>query len=267
VTMLLNCSPPFRSVSKSRESIAMSMTRDDLINGIRQAVCHFWQTREQQELRQGARSGIRDHGARSAVTGGAHLDGFAELIRSLIVEAGVGDDCIHRRTEVELPGYYRAEKKWDVVVVVDNRLLASVEFKAQVGPSFGNNYNNRSEEALGSATDYWAAYRDGAFGGSPRPWLGYLMLLEDAVESTRPVSVAEPHFKVFEEFRNASYSKRYELLLRRMVRERLYDAAALILSPHDSGRQGEFSEPCAELSFASFAESLVAHVSAYSRFA
>jgi hypothetical protein len=50
-----------------------------------------------------------------------------------------------------------------------------------------------------------------------------------------------------------------------MVRERLYDAASLILSPKETGRKGEFSEPCAELTFANFAESLVARAIAYSR--
>jgi hypothetical protein len=243
----------------------MARSRDELTAAIRGAVRHFWSTRSRQAKAQGAKSGDRDRGARSAVTGGAHLDGFAELIRRLIVDAGVSDTAVHRRTRVELPGYYRAEKKWDLVVVVDGRLFATVEFKAQVGPSFANNYNNRTEEALGNATDYWAAFREGAFRGSPRPWLGYLMLLEDATGSTRPVSVSEPHFPVFDEFRDASYAKRYEILLTKMVRERLYDAASLILSASDAGRNGAFSEPCPELTFANFAESLVARAIAYSR--
>jgi hypothetical protein len=243
----------------------MVRSRDDLAAAIRGAVRHFWRTRSRQAKAQGAKSGDRDRGARGAVTGGAHLDGFAELIRRLIVDAGVSDTAVHRRTGVELPGYYRAEKKWDLVVVVDGRLFATVEFKAQVGPSFGNNYNNRTEEALGNATDYWAAFREGAFRGSPRPWLGYLMLLEDATGSTRSVSVAEPHFPVFDEFHDASYAKRYEILLTKMMRERLYDAASLILSPSDAGRNGTFSEPCTELTFANFAESLVARAIAHSR--
>ena len=243
----------------------MAASRADLAKAVRGAVRHFWRTRARQAKTQGARSGDRDRGARSAVTGGAHLDGFAELIRKLILDAGVSDTAVNRRTRVELPGYYRAEKKWDLVVVVDGRLFATVEFKAQVGPSFGNNYNNRTEEALGNAADYWAAFREGAFRGSPRPWLGYLMLLEDATGSTRPVSVAEPHFPVFDEFRDASYAKRYEILLTKMVRERMYDAASLILSPSDEGRNGVFSEPSSELTFANFAESLVARAIAYSR--
>lgn len=243
----------------------MVSSRNDLAAATRRAVRHFWRTRSRQASAQGAKSGDRDRGARSAVTGGAHLDGFADVIRRLIVDAGVSDAAVHRRTRVELPGYYRAEKKWDLVVVIDGRLFATVEFKAQVGPSFGNNYNNRTEEALGNATDYWAAFREGAFRGSPKPWLGYLMLLEDATGSTRPVSVSEPHFPIFREFREASYAKRYEILLTKMVRERLYDAASLILSPSSAGRNGAFSEPCAELTFANFAESLVARAIAYSR--
>ena len=243
----------------------MAATEDQLVKEVQRAVRHFWRTRERQAKAQGGKTGERDRGARSAVTGGAHLDGFADLIRKLVVDAGVTDTAVHRRTRVELPGYYRAEKKWDLVVVVDGRLLATVKFKAQVGPSFGNNYNNRTEEALGNATDYWAAFREGAFRGSLRPWLGYLMLLEETPGSTRPVAVAEPHFPVFGEFRDASYAKRYEILLTKMVRERLYDAASLILSPSDAGRNGAFSEPCAELRFANFAESLVARAIAYSR--
>lgn len=243
----------------------MATSGRQLHNALRKAVRHFWRTRRRQAEAQGARSGERDRGARAAVTGGAHLDGFARLIGDLVVSAGIDRAAVHRRRRVELPGYYRAEKKWDLVVVVDGRLLATVEFKAQVGPSFGNNYNNRTEEALGNATDFWSAYREGAFRGSPQPWLGYVMLLEDAPGSTRPVSVVEPHFRVFEEFRNASYAKRYEILLLKMVRERLYDAACLIMSPSDAGRDGAFSEPCPELAFANFAESLVARAVAYAR--
>lgn len=239
--------------------------RADLTAAVRRAVRHFWATRERQGRKQGARSGQRDRGARSAVTGGAQLDGFADLVRDLICEAGLDATAVHRRRRVELPGFYRAEKKWDLVVIADGRLLAAVEFKAHVGPSFGNNYNNRTEEALGNATDYWAAFREGAFGGSPRPWLGYLMLLEEAADSLRPIAVAEPHYPVFPEFRDASYAKRYEILLTKMVRERLYDAASLILSSRDSARTGAFTEPCPELAFANFAESLVARVLAYAR--
>ena len=60
---------------------------------------------------------------------------------------------------MELPGFYRPTKKWDLVVVRDGRLCAAIEMKSQVGPSFGNNFNNRTEEAVGSSVDLWRAYQ------------------------------------------------------------------------------------------------------------
>ena len=59
----------------------------------------------------------------------------------------------------------------------------------------------------------------------------------------------EPHFKVFPEFQNASYAKRYEILLTKLVRERLYDSACFLLSDARSGPKGKYREPPAELSF------------------
>ena len=166
---------------------------------------------------------------------------------------------------MELPGYFRPEKKWDIIVVSKNELVAAIEFKSQVGPSFGNNYNNRTEEAIGSATDLWTAYREGAFKPSPRPWLGYLMLLEETAGSTRQVKNAEPHFKVFPEFRNASYSKRYEILMTKMLRERLYDAACFILSNAVDGKEGAYREPSSEVGVNNFMASLAGQVTAFIR--
>jgi len=104
----------------------------------------------------------------------------------------------------------------------------------------------------------WAAYREGAFKPSARPWLGYLMLLEEAPGSTRPVRAQEPHFKVFEEFKSASYAKRYEILLTNFVRERLYDATCFLMSNSVDGPGGAYSEPVPELNFTKFISSLLA---------
>ncbi len=148
--------------------------------------------------------------------------------------------------------------------MADRQLIAGIEFKSQVG-SFGNNYNNRAEEALGSAADLWAAYREGAFKPSARPWLGYLMLLEEAPGSMSPVANREPHFTVFPEFKDASYARRYEILLTKLVRERLYDAACFLLSNAKDGHKGDYREPTPELSFANFMASLLGHVLAAAR--
>ena len=158
-------------------------------------------------------------------------------------------------------GQLRRNTQWDLVVIHRGSLIASIEFKSQVGPSVGNNANNRAEEAVGSAADLRAAYREGAFKPSPRPWLGFFVLLEETEASTRPVSVDEPHFPVLDEFRDASYSLRYELLCLKLVREGLYDSAAFIVSNH-SAEPGAYREPNEELAFRAFAASLVGCVSA-----
>jgi Restriction endonuclease XhoI len=191
------------------------------------------------------------------------MDGFVRLVRQLLTDAKVPPECIQIDKRVELPGWFRAEKKWDLVIVHNSELVAAVEFKSQVGPSFGNNFNNRTEEALGSATDIWAAYREGAFKPSARPFLGYLMLLEDCPRSQAPVKVVEPHFPVFPEFKNASYRDRYTILIEKLLRDRLYDGACFLLSSETAVTTGDYLEPHKELTFAKFITPLIAHVSAF----
>jgi hypothetical protein len=232
---------------------------------VSEAVPHFWEVRSRQADRQGAATGRKDAGERGAVTGGAQPDGFTRLLHDMLSEAGLDETDVHWKRRPDLPGYFRPEKCWDLLAVADGRLLAVIECKSQVGPSFGNNYNNRTEESLGSATDLWAAYREGAHAPSDKPWLGYLMLLEEAPGSTRPIGVTESHFQVFEEFRNASYAQRYEVLLTRLLRERLYDGACLLLSSRATGIRGRYREPSPELSFERFATSLLARAIAFSQ--
>src|SRR5260370_659698 len=156
------------------------------------------------------------------------MKGCVNLVRDLLCESGLDKAAVQCEKLVELPGWYRPEKKWDLLVVADGQLLAGIEFKSQVG-SFGNNYNNRTEEAIGSATDIWAAYREGAFKPSARPWLGYMMLLEEAPGSMRAVRAQESLYKVSPDFKAAVYAKLYEILLTNLVRERLCDTVRFLL--------------------------------------
>ncbi len=150
-----------------------------------------------------------------------------------------------------------------MIVVDGDVLVAAIEFKSQIGPSFGNNFNNRSEEAIGTAQDIWTAYREGAFPASDRPWLGYLMMLEDCTRSTSPVSVRQPHFPVFPEFVDASYSKRYQFLMTKLVRERLYDSTCFLLSSRETGSKGRYSHPDQHLSFTQLAASLSGKITSH----
>ncbi len=224
------------------------------------AVKHFWETRTNQRRRQGTVSGQRDYGNRTAVTGGKQLDGFVLLVTELLVDCGLPNAYVYtQKRDVVLPGYFRPTKEWDLVVVYRGNLVATVEFKSQVG-SFGNNFNNRVEEALGNAFDLQTAYREGAFAPSTAPWVGYLMMMQETDVSLRPLTVKEPHFSVFGEFRDASYARRYELFCERLVRERLYNAACFLMSDEASGLNGQYREPSEELCFRNFAGSLVGHV-------
>lgn len=236
------------------------------------AVRHYWQTRLSQSEKQGSVSGVKDYAGRADVTGGKHMDGFAELICDLLKESGISSECVFAANKKELPGFFRPTKDWDLVVVAGRNLLAAMELKSHAGPSYGNNCNNRVEEALGNATDLWTAFREQTFVPSIRPWVGYLMLLENSKGSTTPVKAKEPQFKIRAEFRDAeyekkrlsvSYARRYELLCRKLVLERLYDSACFLMSDRDTGLRGEYIEPAPDLSFATFVASLVGKASAY----
>ncbi len=242
----------------------MSSLPDNLHERISGAVSHYWQTRENQTKKQ-ATSGRADQGLRSAVTGGAQMDGFISLLTEIIVGAGVKENHIYHNRNLELPGFFRPTKEWDLLVVRDGQLIMALEAKSQVGPSFGNNFNNRTEEAMGSALDLWTAYREGAFNKTIKPWLGYIFLLEDCKESRRTVRVKEPHFSVLPEFKGASYAQRYELFCRKLVRERHYNCSAYLLSERTSGINGLYKEPAEDLTFELYCRSLISHVTVYGK--
>ena len=221
----------------------------------RDAVEYFWRSRRRYE----GDENVAFAGRRQEVVGGGHFDGFLSTLRELLISAGVPRESVfyHRRLTF-LPGYFRATKMWDLLVVAGGELQAVVELKAQVGPSFGNNANNRTEEALGNAVDLWTAYREGAYRANPAPWVGYLFVLEDCEKTRRSLRTDEPHFPVLEDFRGASYAERYELLLRRMVTERHYSSACLLLSElHRAGMEQNYTEPASDLSVAGFIDGLL----------
>jgi len=234
----------------------------DLPDRTGRAIAHYWKTRTGQRDKQ-RQSGKADQGLRSAVTGGAQMDGFIDLFTDLITSSGIPEQFVFRNKAVELPGFFRPTKEWDLLVVREKTLLAVIEAKSQVGPSFGNNFNNRTEEAMGSALDLWTAYRERAYLNSPQPFLGYFFMLEDCEASNRPVKIKEPHFKVFPEFVGASYVRRYEVFCRKLVLERHYTAAAFISSTADGGIRGRFATPASDLSVERFAKTLTAHVAAF----
>lgn len=121
--------------------------------------------------------------------------------------------------------------------------------------SLGGNFNNRSEEIVGSAADLWVAHHHGAYGDGPKrqnygigehapsllnhalqsdprpPFLAWLMLLEDCKGSRTPVPCMESRYPVFPEVRGDSYAQRYQILCEHLVEQQLCSAVTLELSP------------------------------------
>ena len=218
------------------------------------AVKVFWETRNSQRRAQDEKE-IKDSGNRSSVTGGKQLDGFLKLLYIIATDLGVPERSIFIKGN-QLPGYFRPTKDWDMLIISPNKkLIAVVELKSQVG-SFGNNFNNRTEEALGSATDLWTAFRENAFPNQIAPWLGYLMIVEKSLKSTSTVRIAEPFYKVFEEFKNTSYLDRYKLFCEKMIQERIYSHCCLLWVTDDH----KFGDVDSGVSFEIFIYSFIGHL-------
>ena len=175
------------------------------------AIKAFWKTKKKQ----------------GNVLAGKQLDAFLTLLTKVAINAGVPSDCIYLKNN-HIPGYYRATKDWDLIIVSPKKnLVVAIELKSQVG-SYGNNLNNRTEESLGSSDDFWTAFREKTFTCNQSPWLGYLMVVGKDKNSTHKVKVNEPHFPVRPEFKDATYLDRYRILCQRLVLEHRYNAVALV---------------------------------------
>ena len=226
------------------------------------AVRTFWASRSSAS----AASRLVGGGTRGAVLAGKNMDGFQALVRAVTVTNGLPAEAVYSSVEEKgrrgtvLPGFYRPLKNWDVLVVWRDELVAAVELKSQVG-SFGNNFNNRAEEAVGMGEDVRVAYREGLLGDTARPFVGYLMLLQDSAGSTRPVGLGAHHFQADPVFEGASYAERYQAMCTRLMREGLYDSAALVLSNAASAESGTYRTLSEPTGLRSFCARLAARVS------
>jgi len=243
----------------------------DVEKRLQEAVQSYWDARSKNKEKQ-LKSGKIDAGTRGEVTGGTQMGALEVLVADILCDAGLKKLDVRTRTALELPGYFRATKKWDLMVVSEGQLVLAMEFKSQAGKSIGNNVNNRSEEAVGSAKDIWTAFREGRFGESPTPFLGYFFLLEDRHKVKIPVRNKEPYFSVdpvfrgeakktkkgLDKYQGVSYSERYELLCRRLVLERLYTSACFLMATND--KKTSITQPAEDLKFQRFVAALQGHV-------
>lgn len=223
----------------------------------KRAVQGYWENLNTQQDKQGILTGVKDAGNRAAVTGGKQMD----FLQQVVADIWKSDPDIHLEVREsghnDLPTYYRPSKNWDLVVLYRGALIAAMEFKSQRGPSFGNNFNNRTEEALGLAADSQMAVERGLF-GRLKPWFGYVMLVERAKASTKPVRIpTSMPFPADPVFRGESYIGRYRIFFERMVAEGNYDAVALLTAEVNSG---EYDEPSPALSVVNLAAAIKARI-------
>ena len=203
------------------ERKTITVNGHDYTKLLRSAVKFFWNTKNRQLKDSG------DSSNRGAVVGGKQMDGFIDLLTTVAIDVGIPEECIFTDKNY-LPGFFRSSKDWDMLIIAPNgKLVAAIELKSQVG-SYGNNFNNRTEEAIGSAVDLWTAFREGQFPNQQAPWVGWLMMVGKDRASERPVRNYETFFPVRPEFNGACYLDRYRILCQKLILERHYTSTALL---------------------------------------
>lgn len=216
---------------------------------IKAAIKSFWETKQKQLTASG------DSSNRGAVVGGKQLDAFADLLKELAIEQGVPEECIYT-SQAYLPGYFRSSKDWDFLIVAPNKkLISAIELKSQIG-SYGNNFNNRAEESIGSAVDLWTAFRENQFPGQAAPWIGYLTVVGKDEGSINPVRNNEPHYPVLPEFKTVSYLDRYRILCQKLILERHYSMAALV----STSGPDHYEDVSEDTSIEKFIRSFIGHL-------
>jgi len=215
------------------------------------------------------------------VKGGKTLDGFISVIEQTIKDSGLKGVEIHTgKNTSQLPGYFRPHKAWDVVVIAEGKLIAAIELKSQVG-SIGNNFNNRTEEVLGSGIDLHTAIEESAFGEDAEIFTGYLILVEDSVKTRSSAAIGMNFFPVMEGFlddesirdniykpksngkyprvKGVSYLRRYDILCKRLVLKNMYTAASLIIADESKSNEGFYSDFSPQTSIKTFLKKLENH--------
>jgi hypothetical protein len=116
-----------RARSKEGRLVTVKLLPADFDAHATAAVMAFWTSRT-------APSNGSQGGTRDGVLGGKNMDAFVGLVRLVAVHCGLPASAVYtNKGNVILPGYFRATKNWDVLVIHRRRLIAVFEFKSQVG--------------------------------------------------------------------------------------------------------------------------------------
>lgn len=226
----------------------------DYEDAFAQGITDFWSIKTNQQAAADV-LGTSTGATHGAVRAGKHMAPFEALIRQVVRDAGVIVDPEPSDT-IYLPGFYRETKSWDVVLQYRGHALAIVEAKSQ-GSSLANNFNNRVEEAIGQAADVWKSHERGLLVSGIRPWVGYLMIVEETEQTTASKRLlggkAVPTGMVVDPvFDGMSYAQRYATAFKRLDQERMLDATCVAIT----NRSTSYAYPDTWLSFNGFAAQL-----------
>lgn len=220
---------------------------------IQSTVEAFWSKRQEQTVR------LADGGAAGgAARANTHLRPFEQLVARLFIDAGLPSSSI-KLGKPTLPGYFRVAKQWDLVVAYQGHLVAAIEFKSQVG-SVGRNYNNRFEEALGSAADVWAAQQEFAAFGDMPPWLAYVFVLQESEETEHSLRPAQALFPTDPTFDGLSYNLCYQTMIKRFLNHQIYNAGWFLTTKRSPDTSITYLEPLPTASSATFAAAVAGRV-------
>lgn len=231
----------------------------------------------EQEVRQAVQNSLKHFWdvRKEGVLHGRTMDAFEQNIKNFLIQNGVLEEHITSGREATVPGFYRVSKNWDILVYKPlengkNLLLAAIELKSMYG-SVGNNLNNRSEEAIGSAYDLQQANirlhlsgNDSVFG---RPFMGYIFVLGEHDDNKKGSRIIIPLFEADDVFITQdaegkiipeSYETRAEVLVKRLVESDLYTSGTFIIANANDYRL--YTEPSQELGFYQFVAKMLGDV-------
>jgi hypothetical protein len=192
------------------------------------------------------------------------MDGFADLITDIVSNNGLSKSSVlwQQDQHVSLPGHFFSTQLWDLVVVNEGKLVAAIKLNYQLRGSIDNHDTRDYREVLSMSMELRAAYRQGIFRETRKPFVGYLVLIEDAPTLRKPINDVSPFFPLLPEFRGASYAERINILSEKLMVENLYSAVAVILSPRSASKSGKYSEMSAMTGLKAFVATLAGHVAA-----
>lgn len=194
------------------------------------AAVRYWFEQKESQLAAVTQTGRSQGGTRDAVVGGKHLDGLNTLVVDQLDRLGVPGLSYLTNMRATLPGYYRASKSWDLLVMRDDEPILAVEYKSMKG-SEGKNLNNRIDEVLGVGEDLRAAQEHGLVPAGLKR--AYVFIMESTPEVLKPVGFRGSVGELDPAFLNGNYLQRMAILCSRIREAGLYDMAWAIAAVRD----------------------------------